>query len=136
MKKYAITLLAIALAACNTDTNKATHSIQPAPATSATVSTNATAASNTQAPRAAGLWIDVRSPEEFQAGHLRDAVNIPVEQVAANIASVAPDKNAPINVYCRSGRRSEIALQELKKLGYTNVTNQGGYQDLLNKGIQ
>ncbi len=89
-----------------------------------------------QTKRAAGVWIDVRTPEEFKEGHLQDAVNIPVDQITANIARVAPNKNAPVNLYCRSGRRAEVALQELRKMGYTNVTNHGGYQDLLKAGIR
>ena len=90
----------------------------------------------TQPAKAKGIWIDVRTPEEFKEGHLKDAVNIPVDQIGARIGSVSPDKSAPVNLYCRSGRRSEAALQELKKMGYTNVTNHGGYQDLLQKGLK
>ena len=89
-----------------------------------------------QPAKAKGIWIDVRTPEEFKEGHLKDAVNIPVDQIGARIGSVSPDKSAPVNLYCRSGRRSEAALQELKKMGYTNVTNHGGYQDLLQKGLK
>ena len=89
-----------------------------------------------QPAKAKGIWIDVRTPEEFKEGHLKDAVNIPVDQIGARIGSVSPDKSAPVNLYGRSGRRSEAALQELKKMGYTNVTNHGGYQDLLQKGLK
>ena len=89
-----------------------------------------------QPAKAKGIWIDVRTPEEFKEGHLKDAVNIPVDQIGARIGSVSPDKSVPVNLYCRSGRRSEAALQELKKMGYTNVTNHGGYQDLLQKGLK
>lgn len=89
-----------------------------------------------QPAKAKGIWIDVRTPEEFKEGHLKDAINIPVDQIGARIGSVSPDKSAPVNLYCRSGRRSEAALQELKKMGYTNVTNHGGYQDLLQKGLK
>lgn len=89
-----------------------------------------------QPAKAKGIWIDVRTPEEFKEGHLKDAINIPVNQIGARIGSVSPDKSAPVNLYCRSGRRSEAALQELKKMGYTNVTNHGGYQDLLQKGLK
>lgn len=89
-----------------------------------------------QPAKAKGIWIDVRTPEEFKEGHLKDAINIPVDQIGARIGSISPDKSAPVNLYCRSGRRSEAALQELKKMGYTNVTNHGGYQDLLQKGLK
>ena len=89
-----------------------------------------------QLEKAKGVWIDVRSAEEFNAGHLQDAVNIPHDQILARIQAVSPDKNAPVNLYCRSGRRAEAALTELKNAGYTNVTNHGGYEDLVKKGLK
>ena len=89
-----------------------------------------------QPEKAKGVWIDVRSAEEFNAGHLQDAVNIPHDQILARIQAVSPDKNAPVNLYCRSGRRAEAALNELKNAGYTNVTNHGGYEDLVKKGLK
>lgn len=89
-----------------------------------------------QPAKAKGVWIDVRTPEEFSQGHLRNAFNIPVNEITAKIKQVSPDKNAPVNLYCRSGRRAEAALKALKKEGYTNVTNHGGYEDLLKKGLK
>ena len=89
-----------------------------------------------QPQKAKGVWIDVRSAEEFNAGHLQDAVNIPHDKIIARIQAVSPDKNAPVNLYCRSGRRAEAALNELKNAGYTNVTNHGGYEDLVKKGLK
>ena len=86
--------------------------------------------------KAKGVWIDVRSAEEFNDGHLQDSINIPHDQIVERIKAVSPDKDAPINLYCRSGRRAEVALTELKKAGYTNVTNHGGYEDLLKKGLK
>lgn len=106
---------------------------QAAPAKKAAVHAKTAAQ---QSARAKGVWIDVRTPEEFNEGHLQGAVNVPHDQIASQIARISPDKKAPVNLYCRSGRRAEAALEELKKLGYTNVTNHGGYQDLINKGIQ
>lgn len=82
------------------------------------------------------VWIDVRSEQEFAEGHLNKAVNIPVDQIAAKIRTAVPDKNTPVNLYCRSGRRAEAALQLLKQQGYTNVSNRGGYEDLLKKGLK
>ena len=89
-----------------------------------------------QPEKAKGVWIDVRSADEFNAGHLQDAVNIPHDQILARIQAVSPDKNAPVNLYCRSGRRAETALTELKNAGYTNVSNHGGYEDLVKKGLK
>ena len=89
-----------------------------------------------QPEKAKGVWIDVRSAEEFNAGHLQDAVNIPHDQILAGIQAVSPEKSARVNLYCRSGRRAEAALTELKNAGYTNVTNHGGYEDLVKKGLK
>ena len=83
-----------------------------------------------------GVWIDVRSAEEFNAGHLQDAVNIPHDKIVEGVKALGSVKDAPINLYCRSGRRAEAALTELKNAGYTNVTNHGGYEDLVKKGLK
>lgn len=89
-----------------------------------------------QPEKVKGVWIDVRSAEEFNAGHLQDAVNIPHDKIIEGVKALGSDKDAPINLYCRSGRRAEAALTELKNAGYTNVTNHGGYEDLVKKGLK
>jgi len=89
-----------------------------------------------QPEKAKGVWTDVRSAEEFNAGHLQDTVNIPHDKIIEGVKTVASDKDAPINLYCRSGRCAEAALTELKNAGYTNVTNHGGYEDLVKKGLK
>ncbi len=76
------------------------------------------------------IWIDVRSSEEFNQGHLPGALQIVHTDIASKIAAVTTDKNAEIKLYCRSGRRSGLALEALQKLGYTNVENAGGYAEL------
>ncbi len=78
----------------------------------------------------------MRSAEEFNAGHLQGAVNIPHDKIIEGVKAIGSDKDAPINLYCRSGRRAEAALTELKNAGYTNVTNHGGYEDLVKKGLK
>lgn len=82
------------------------------------------------------LWIDVRTAQEFSDGHVTQAVNIPYDEIADHINTVAPDKDAPIYVYCRSGRRSGIAKDTLDGLGYTQVVNIGGLDDALEKAGQ
>ena len=79
-----------------------------------------------QPEKAKGVWIDVRSAEEFKEGHLQGALNIPHDQIVDRIKSVSPDKNAPVNLYCRSGRRSKDAAQKLLALGYQSVYDFGG----------
>jgi len=72
--------------------------------------------------------IDVRTEKEWNAGHIDGAVLIPHEQIGQRIGSVIADKSAPIALYCRTGRRSGIAMEALKKLGYTDVVNYGGLE--------
>ncbi len=82
---------------------------------------------------AQSLWIDVRTVEEYNAGHLEGAINIPYDEIEQKIQAVAADKTADIQLYCRSGRRSGIALETLRNLGYSNVTNAGAYEQLKQK---
>ena len=79
------------------------------------------------------LLIDVRTAVEWKEGHLEGAILIPYEKIGAEIEKAAPDKKTKINLYCRTGRRSGIALEALKKLGYEDVTNQGGVNDASDK---
>ena len=78
-------------------------------------------------------WIDVRTQEEFNGGHVKGSILIPYEVIADHIAAVTPDKNADIRVYCRSGRRSEVAKDVLKAMGYVNVINEGGYEEIMSR---
>ena len=73
--------------------------------------------------------IDVRSREEYTAGHLAGAVWIPHGEISREIAGVAPDLSIPVYLYCRSGRRSGIAKEALTQKGYVNVYNLGGIGD-------
>lgn len=82
------------------------------------------------------VWIDVRTEQEYNAGHLKGAVLIPHQQIAQKIATVVKDKRQPIKLYCRSGRRAEIALRTLEQLGYTNVQNRGSFEVLKASGIK
>lgn len=73
--------------------------------------------------------LDVRTPEEFAAGHIPNAINIPNETIGASEISALPDKDQLILVYCRSGRRSKEAAQKLVSLGYTSIVEFGGILD-------
>ncbi len=65
--------------------------------------------------------LDVRTPEEFAAGHVAGARNIPHTEIAARVAELGDARERDIVVYCRSGRRSELALEELRKAGFTRL---------------
>ena len=75
------------------------------------------------------IIIDARTEEEFAQGHIANAILIPEYEVAERAEKELPNKNQLILVYCRSGRRSKIATEELVKLGYTNVKEFGGIID-------
>ena len=75
------------------------------------------------------VLLDVRQADEFNAGHIDGAVVVPHDTIAEKIGDVVPDKNAPVFVYCRSGRRSAIAIEAMKQLGYTNLTDLGGMEE-------
>ena len=77
----------------------------------------------------AHVIIDARTQEEFAAGHIANAILIPEYEIADRAEAELPEKDALILVYCRSGRRSKIASEELVKLGYTNVKEFGGIID-------
>ena len=75
--------------------------------------------------------VDVRTPAEFAAGHVDGAVNIDVE--SANFASeiAALPKDTTYAVYCRSGRRSTLATDQMAEAGFTSLVNlEGGVADL------
>ena len=75
------------------------------------------------------IILDVRRPDEFAAGHIQNAINVPNESIGTAEISELPDKNQLIMVYCRSGRRSKKASEKLVKLGYTNIVEFGGILD-------
>lgn len=81
------------------------------------------------ADRAKHLIIDVRTEAEWNNGHLEGAVLIPYESIEKKIGAVSRDKSARIHVYCRSGRRSRIAMESLVRLGYKDVVNLGSLED-------
>ena len=71
------------------------------------------------------LLLDVRTAEEYAAGHIPGASLFPYDELAAKFREA--DKARPIVVYCRSGRRSAIARETLTAMGYTNVSDFGAY---------
>ncbi len=75
------------------------------------------------------IILDVRRPDEFTAGHIPNAINVPNEAIGTAEIPELPNKDQLIMVYCRSGRRSKEASEKLVKLGYTNIVEFGGILD-------
>jgi phage shock protein E len=73
--------------------------------------------------------IDVRAPEEFAEGHVSGAINLPLEDgtLEASLGTLDPSK--PHLVYCRSGRRSALAVDLMTSRGFTDLTDLGGLEE-------
>lgn len=78
------------------------------------------------------IILDVRSRGEFASGHIKNSINIPVDQLVNNLSKLK-DKNKCIICCCASGMRSGTARRILEANGYIAVFNGGGWQQLQNK---
>jgi len=138
-------LSALALTGCTNSSSgtaaPATHARTAAPSSPAGASGPAPSASGSAVPAGAHLSpqdfasaaslagtviLDVRTAAEFAAGHLPGAVNADVESADFTAALAGLDKNAPYAVYCHSGRRSGIALHQMKTLGFAHAYDLAG----------
>lgn len=70
--------------------------------------------------------IDVRTQKEFNIGHLKKSINIPLNVISDNANQIFKSKDCKIVLYCKSGARSRLASTELRYLGYKNVYDLGG----------
>ncbi|MBQ3378793.1 MAG: rhodanese-like domain-containing protein [Clostridia bacterium] len=75
------------------------------------------------------IIVDVRRQDEYDGGHIPNAVCIPNESIENEMPAGLPDKQQVILVYCRSGNRSKQAAQKLADMGYANVYEFGGIID-------
>ncbi len=72
--------------------------------------------------------VDVREPDEYEAGHIDGAINLPLREILRNLDQMPNSKSAPILLYCHSQKRATHALVVLHELGYMKVFNlEGGY---------
>ena len=67
------------------------------------------------------LIIDVRDADEYEKGHIRNAINIPYNQLEQHLDELMAYQDTPIFIYCQSGNRSKIAGEKLEELGFTKV---------------
>lgn len=72
------------------------------------------------------IILDVRTQKEYDAGHIKNAILIPNNQISDDAEQKLPDKEQTILVYCRSGNRSREAAEALAELGYTDIREFGG----------
>ena len=80
--------------------------------------------------------VDVRTPEEFQQGHVPNAINVPLSEIIDNPAILLSSKAKPIVLYCRSGYRAGKAAEALQKDGYQNLSHlEGDMQGWIKAGL-
>lgn len=75
------------------------------------------------------IILDVRTKAEYEISYIKNAINIPLDEIDESIKETLKDKDQTILVYCQSGNRSKQASQKLVDLGYTSVYNFGGIND-------
>ena len=75
--------------------------------------------------------IDVRTKAEYQQGHVKGSINIPLNNLSNHYSKLKKDK--PVITCCASGMRSASAISILKSNGFTEVHNGGGWMSLQNK---
>jgi len=75
------------------------------------------------------VLLDVRTPEEHNEIRIPESLNIAYDQIKTEASEKLPTKDSIIIVYCRSGRRSSIAVESLLNFGFTNVRDLGGIID-------
>lgn len=81
----------------------------------------------------APVILDVRSPEEYAEGHIPGAINVPYDQIAANLDSLESFLTSEIIVYCRTGRRATVAENALREAGFTEVLDLEGHMTAWNE---
>lgn len=79
------------------------------------------------------IILDVRTKEEYDEGHIPNAINIPNETINNDVTNNLADKKQTILIYCRSGNRSRQATEKLMKMGYINVIDIGGINNWTKK---
>jgi len=82
----------------------------------------------------APLVLDVRTPEEFAAGHIPGARNIPHDQLATRLDEVAGQRDVEVVVHCQSGRRAGMAEEVLQEAGFRNLRDLEGHWQAWQQG--
>ena len=122
MKKLILIILAmLGLTACGQDTENVQEAVY--------VNITAQQAKEIMDTQDGYIILDTRTQAEYDESHIPGAILIPYDEILEKAEDVLTDKNQLVLVYCRSGRRSKLAAQDLVKLGYTNIKEFGGIID-------
>lgn len=123
--------------ACTSQEEQAQQTYDPS-ASPGAVGTPAASGTAAQLAAAAGdsvLYLDVRTPEEFRTGHVEGAVLLPYDQMSQRWQELAEWQDRPVVVYCRSGRRSGIAIDVLRANGFSRLTNGINVEQMAARGL-
>ena len=101
--------------------------------TSAGAASTGTASSQPSASKP--VYVDVRTAEEYASGHVAGAIHIPYDEMPARWQELERYRDSSLVVYCRSGRRSGIAIGVLEEKGFSKLENGGGIDDLKGQGV-
>ena len=124
--------------ACTSQEEQAPQSYDPAAMPGAVATQAAPVGTAAQLAAAAGdsvLYLDVRTPEEFRTGHVQGAVLLPHDQMEQRWQELAAWQDKPVVVYCRTGRRSGLAIDVLRAKGFTQLTNGVNTEQMASRGL-
>lgn len=107
--------------------------VMPSPTTAS--AGNSAAGGEPAALREQVVYVDVRTPQEFAAAHVRGALNIPYDQISSRAGELESYRDRHIVLYCHSGRRAGLAYEVLRSKGFENIENGGGLEDLARAGV-
>jgi phage shock protein E len=117
--KHALSVILLVAAACSSGSSG--HEPRTTAVTAGLPAAGVVDGKTGAALAAAGARVvDVRTPQEYAAGHVPGAVNIPFDEISRRAGEVG-DPEAPVVLYCRSGRRSSIAADSLRRLGFEKI---------------
>lgn len=81
------------------------------------------------------VYVDVRTPAEHAGGHVEGAIHIPHDEMERRWRELEPYRDRTLVVYCRTGRRSGLAIDVLRAKGFEHLVNGGGLRDLEARGV-
>jgi phage shock protein E len=123
LKLTPVWLLTLALTACGDVPQDARPAAPAAAMQAGAAEAQPPGAAEAQPPGAAVLYVDVRTPAEYASGHVTGSLNIPVEEMERRWQELEPYRDQQVVLYCRTGRRSALAMDVLKSKGFKLLEN-------------
>ena len=134
MTRTLVIVLALLAALAGCSSSDADPAPEPATSTASAATSEGAAVVPGEEARdlvdAGAVLVDVRNADEYAAGHVEGAQSIPLESGDFDAGVEGRDRDATYVVYCASGRRAGIAVERMTQLGFTDVHNAGGLEDV------